>query len=384
MTIQISFKRNDWVFDTGPRLWPYADTASAACPAPPGSLAMTSITFADVICDVLRKYCKRAWIVLHNVTSEYLSAFVFLKCGSNSEFLRWQVCINEPKWTVLPSFRASSITFFLGSDFVSGQAGSVSSFSHSLSTAAFVSGIFIALGTGINLCTRLQWFRELIPSPAICSSWSFGWDPSNRLLADSSASAMHSNFVLQFPLELQSHPVLAFYGVCKVCEGEGARTLGQNWEEMPSWRCEGDGDVVGVEAPLGGVAQVIVHGVQVVEVGVQVRVHQDRGVEEERRRSGWSRKGGRRGQGATHIIDDMQMEWRTQWTWAKRIMTNHQDRRRLNSALYVPCSLVQLARVVIVRVILVDVIGVMVVLIGHDTVAVVGAVIVAIFVVIFL
>ena len=46
-------------------------------------------------------------------------------------------------------------------------------------------------------------------------------------------------------------------------------------------KCEGEGDVVGVEAPLGGVAQVIFHGVQVVEVGVQVRVHQDRGVEED-------------------------------------------------------------------------------------------------------
>ena len=45
--------------------------------------------------------------------------------------------------------------------------------------------------------------------------------------------------------------------------------------------CEGAGDVVGVVAPLGGVAQVIFHGVQVVEVGVQVRVHQDRGVEED-------------------------------------------------------------------------------------------------------
>ena len=33
--------------------------------------------------------------------------------------------------------------------------------------------------------------------------------------------------------------------------------------------------------PLGGVAQVVFHGVQVVEVGVQVRVHQDRGVEED-------------------------------------------------------------------------------------------------------
>ena len=45
--------------------------------------------------------------------------------------------------------------------------------------------------------------------------------------------------------------------------------------------CEGVGDVVGVEAPLGGVAQVIFHGVQIVEVGLQVRVHQDRGVEED-------------------------------------------------------------------------------------------------------
>ena len=38
-------------------------------------------------------------------------------------------------------------------------------------------------------------------------------------------------------------------------------------------RSEGEGDVVGVEAPLGGVAQVILQGVPVVEVGVQVRVH---------------------------------------------------------------------------------------------------------------
>ena len=45
--------------------------------------------------------------------------------------------------------------------------------------------------------------------------------------------------------------------------------------------CEGTDDVVGVVAPLGVVAQVVFHGVQVVEVGVQVRVHQDRGEEED-------------------------------------------------------------------------------------------------------
>ena len=41
--------------------------------------------------------------------------------------------------------------------------------------------------------------------------------------------------------------------------------------------CEGVGDVVGVKAPLGGVAQVIFHRVQVVEVGLQVSLHRDRG-----------------------------------------------------------------------------------------------------------
>ena len=40
------------------------------------------------------------------------------------------------------------------------------------------------------------------------------------------------------------------------------------------------GNVVAVVAPLGGVAEFIFHGVPIVEVDVQVRVHQDRGVEE--------------------------------------------------------------------------------------------------------
>ena len=63
-------------------------------------------------------------------------------------------------------------------------------------------------------------------------------------------------------------------GILEVSELAGDRVVGLI-------TCEGEGDVVGVKAPLGGVAQVIFHGVQVVEVGVQVRVHQDRGVEED-------------------------------------------------------------------------------------------------------
>ena len=52
-------------------------------------------------------------------------------------------------------------------------------------------------------------------------------------------------------------------------------------------------------------------------------------------------------------------------------------------ALYVPCSLVQLARVVICVRVLVDVICVMIILIGHVDVVAVGTVLVSIFVVIF-
>ena len=54
-----------------------------------------------------------------------------------------------------------------------------------------------------------------------------------------------------------------------------------NWT-LKTWIwCEGVGDVVGVVTPLGGVAQVVFHGVKVVEVGVVLRVHQDRGEEED-------------------------------------------------------------------------------------------------------
>ena len=52
-------------------------------------------------------------------------------------------------------------------------------------------------------------------------------------------------------------------------------------------KCEGGVDVAGVVTPLGGVEQVIFHGVKVVEVGVQVRVHEDRGEEEDKKVRSW-------------------------------------------------------------------------------------------------
>ena len=45
--------------------------------------------------------------------------------------------------------------------------------------------------------------------------------------------------------------------------------------------CEGAGDVVGVVAPLRGVAQVGLHGDQVVELSVLLEVHQEGGVQED-------------------------------------------------------------------------------------------------------
>ena len=99
---------------------------------------------------------------------------------------------------------------------------------------------------------------------------------------------------------------------------------------------------------------------------MQVRVHQDRGVEED-------------GEGQVEIEREVEelREKRTSWMtrrWSDGHMNDlsqedHDSTSRqetqLNSALL--CSLVQIARVVIVHVILVGVLGVMiVVLIGHD------------------
>ena len=67
--------------------------------------------------------------------------------------------------------------------------------------------------------------------------------------------------------------------------------------------------VIGDEAPYGGVAQVILHGVQVVEVGLQVREHQDRG---EKDKDGEVQVEVKReveeNQRQTHIMGDMRME----------------------------------------------------------------------------
>ena len=134
--------------------------------------------------------------------------------------------------------------------------------------------------------------------------------------------------------------------------------------------CQNGCDVVGVEAPLGGVAQVIFHGVQVVEVGVQVRVHQDRGEEEDGEGQVEVEREVGEDQGETHMCDmQMTRDERLNELEPRGSWLNIKTRKTTDGALL--CSLVQIVRVVILRVILVGVLGVMiVVLIGHDEVLV--------------
>ena len=148
--------------------------------------------------------------------------------------------------------------------------------------------------------------------------------------------------------------------------------------------CEEDGDVVGVKALLGGVVQVFFPQSPSCRGRCAGQGASGQKSGRRRRRTGRSRKGGRWGQRGTLIMDGMRWRERLKDDLSQWGVTHHQQDGRLNSALYVPCSQVQLARVVICVRVLVDVLGVIVaLLIGRHTVDVVGAVLVAIFAVIF-
>ena len=135
--------------------------------------------------------------------------------------------------------------------------------------------------------------------------------------------------------------------------------------------CEGDGDVVGVVTPLRGVAQVVLHGIQVVKVGVRHRVHQDIGVQED-------------GEGQVEVEREesevksthtcMTMEWcgtQEHLEPMTCVWHRHQERPRLRALR---------ARVVVCVLVLVDVVCVMiVVLITHVDLVAIYSVFVAIF-----
>ena len=94
--------------------WVYADTASAACPSPSGSFALTSITSAAVIWDAdePRKVPESSFTVSPRSTTRPL---YFWNIGSSSAFLRWLMSINAAKWTFflsLCAFRVTSLLLF--------------------------------------------------------------------------------------------------------------------------------------------------------------------------------------------------------------------------------------------------------------------------------
>ena len=128
--------------------WDKAGTESPACPSQPDNLEMISMIFGGchLRCwrSLFSEYCIRPCVVIHNITSEYNSTFVFLVLCLQFRFFRWHMSIKDAKRTVAPDVLASSITSFLLLTFVKFHAEIVSNFSLCLSTAAFAAGFLKA------------------------------------------------------------------------------------------------------------------------------------------------------------------------------------------------------------------------------------------------
>ena len=141
MTVQILFKRNDWVFHTGPWLRPFVSWQTN-----PNCLDILNLEFSVIwvhspflpgkkqIFRLLLVHCNLAiwrwfpwfwrlsfemlmilvqWILRKNL-NRLLQYHLFFWCfASNSAFFKWHMSISEAKWTFAPDVLASSITCFL-------------------------------------------------------------------------------------------------------------------------------------------------------------------------------------------------------------------------------------------------------------------------------
>ena len=101
------------------------------------------------------EHCIRTWIILHNVTSEYNSTFVFLKSWFQLRILKMAQIHQWLKMNFSALFPCVFDHLFLVSDFCQVPRRNFLQFSHYFSTATFASGMFNAWGIGINLCTKL-------------------------------------------------------------------------------------------------------------------------------------------------------------------------------------------------------------------------------------
>ena len=122
-----------------------------------------SLAIHDLSCSHLRCWKNLAQWILHKnrnclsqLSPRRTTRPLYFWCfASNSAFFRWQMSINDAKWTVIARCPCFIDHLFLTSDFCQIPRRNFLQFSHSLSTAAFAAGIFIAWDRGINLCTKL-------------------------------------------------------------------------------------------------------------------------------------------------------------------------------------------------------------------------------------
>ena len=189
MTVQISFKEAPRDLQLSPWFWPFvsrktypniwtfrfwefwtvlehppiftrvqADTASAAGPSQPCNLVLTSIIFAAV-------NLGRRQAVFSKNKQRLQSRLLQCLPGARLCLETSVIVVPTPNFwgDICPSVKQSGlhvslcafrITSFLGLEFSKFHAGIVSSFSNSLSTAAFASGILIPCGIGMNLRTK--------------------------------------------------------------------------------------------------------------------------------------------------------------------------------------------------------------------------------------
>ena len=156
----------------------------------PGSLDIISMTLAAVIWDARPCLCH------------------FWYWCSSSEFWRWQRSINDAKWTFLPLFLASSITFFLFLTFVSCHAGIFSIFPI-LSPLPLLHLVFFlnAWSIGMTMWTRLWWVTESVPFAMTWSWWGLCPAPSGPgLVGINNACVLR----LAFPNVAVGFPLLFF------------------------------------------------------------------------------------------------------------------------------------------------------------------------------
>ena len=120
----------------------------------------------------------------------------FCNFGSNSAFFDvtdvHRCSKVDSLFLVFPELLVLLLTF---SEF---HAGIVSSFSHSLSTAASASWIFFACEFGINVCTKLWWVIDVESLLKMRSSCFVSIEDSTHCLVDSWDSTIHSHIVFIF------------------------------------------------------------------------------------------------------------------------------------------------------------------------------------------